>query len=110
MGAISSWFSDSEVLDNEIHEDEGCKCERRYLDHGHRRYYIFCRKCVCGKYNNTFLPPDLSQVIAGDISIEGIDIHGDPNCTYEYVNVWGSQRKFVLQCYCGKFSRGNAIR
>lgn len=110
MGAMLSWFTDSEVLDNEIHGERGCKCERRYLDHEHRRYYIFNRKCVCGNYNNTFLPSDLSELLAGNINKEGIDIHGDENCTYEYVNVLGGQKKFVLHCYCDKFSRRNTIR
>lgn len=110
MGAMFSWFSDSVVLDNEIHGHRGCKCECRYLDHEHRRYYIFYRKCFCGKYNDTILPPDLSELLAGHINTEGIDIHGDPSCTYEYADVWGGQKKFVLHCYCGKFSRRNAIR
>lgn len=98
------------VLDNEIHEDNGCKCKRRRLYHHDNLYYIFYRKCVCGNYYNRLAPTDLSELPAGHISTEGIDIHGNASCTYEYVNVWGGRTNFVLHCYCGKFSGRNTIR
>lgn len=102
----------SKVLDNEIHEDKGCKCKRRRLYHNDNFYYIFYRKCVCGNYNNRLAPTDLSELPAGHISTEGIDIHGNASCTYEYVNVRGGRvrKNFVLHCYCGKFSGRNTIR
>lgn len=100
----------SEVLNDEIHEDRGCKCERRCLYNDNHRYYIFYRKCVCGKYDKKFVPPDLSDLPVGHINKEGIDIHGNASCTYKYVNVFGGKKKFVLHCYCGKFSRRNTIR
>lgn len=102
--------SSSKVLDDEIHEDGGCKCERRRLNHNDNLYYIFYRKCVCGKYYNKLAPTDLSELPADHISTEGIDIHGDASCRYEYVNIWGGRRNFVLHCYCGKFSGRNTIR
>lgn len=117
MASHFSFFSEdittsSKVLDNEIHEDKGCKCKRRRLYHNDNLYYIFYRKCVCGNYNNRLAPTDLSELPAGHISTEGIDIHGNASCTYEYVNVWGGRvrKNFVLHCYCGKFSGRNTIR
>lgn len=117
MASHFSFFSEdittsSKVLDNEIHEDKGCKCKRRRLYHNDNLYYIFYRKCVCGNYNNMLAPTDLSELPAGHISTEGIDIHGNASCTYEYVNIWGGRvrKNFVLHCYCGKFSGRNTIR
>lgn len=104
----------SEVLDNEFHKRRECMCKRRLLYHGDRLYYIFYRKCVCGEYTNRFSlfehTTDRSRLPTGHIKIKGIDIHGDENCTYEYPDIWGGQKKFSLQCYCGKFSGKNTIR
>lgn len=94
----------SKVLDNETHTNKGCKCKRRRLYHNDRRYTIFYRKCVCGNYKDRLAPTDLSELPAGDISMEGIDIHEDVGCKYEYVKVWEEGKNFVLRCYCGKFS------
>lgn len=109
-------ITSSEVLDNEVHKHRDCKCTRRLLYHDDRLYYIFYRKCVCGEYPNRFAlfehTIDWSHLPIDHIKNEGIDIHGDENCIYKYVNVWGGhlQKKFSLQCYCGKFSERNTIR
>lgn len=115
MASHISFFPDdivtsSKVLDDEIHEDRDCKCERRCLHYDNYRYYIFYRNCVCGKYNSEFVPPDLSDLPVGHINKEGIDIHGHASCTYEYVYLWTGKKKFVLRCYCDKLSSRNTIR
>lgn len=108
MGGDLSSFQEnivasSEVLNNEIHENSACRCERRCLKYNGYFYYIFYRKCSCGKYNNRFVPAEGSELPAGDIQKEGIDIHGNEHCRYVYPSVRGWQKKFVLHCHCGKF-------
>lgn len=115
MASHFSYFAEdivksSKVLDNEFHIHRDCMCERRLLYHGGRLYYIFYRKCVCGEYTNRFSlfehTTDWSHLPTGHVKNEGIDIHEDDreNCTYEYPDIWGGQKKFSLQCYCGEFS------
>lgn len=85
-GMISSSPEDivtsSEVLNNEIHANKKCTCKRRCLKHNGRDYYIFYRKCVCGMKSNRTAPTEGSELPAGDINIEGIDIHGSVHCRF----------------------------
>lgn len=110
MGGTLSLFEEnidiiasSEVLNNEIHKNSECTCERRCLIYNGNFYYIFYRRCFCGIYNDRIAPNEGSELPAGHIQMEGIDIHGNAHCRYEYPTVRGWQTKFVLHCHCGKF-------
>lgn len=110
MGGTFSLFEDdidiiasSEVLNNEIHRNSECTCKRRCLRYNGYFYYIFYRRCFCGIYNDRIAPNEGSELPAGHIQMEGIDIHGNAHCRYEYPTVRGWQKKFVLHCHCGKF-------
>lgn len=110
MGGTFSSFEEnidiiasSKVLNNEIHKNSECTCKRRCLRYNGYFYYIFYRRCFCGIYNDRIAPNEGSELPAGHIQMEGIDIHGNAHCRYEYPTVRGWQTKFVLHCHCGKF-------
>lgn len=82
-----------EVLDNEFYKYRDCMCKCCFLYYGDCFYYIFYRKCVCGEYINRFFLfeyiIDWFCLFIGYIKIKGIDIYGDENCIYEYLDIWG---------------------
>lgn len=76
MGGTFSLFEEnidiiasSEVLNNEIHKNSECTCERRCLIYNGNFYYIFYRRCFCRIYNDRIAPNEGSELPAGHIQI-----------------------------------------
>lgn len=95
----------SEGLGNEIHNSRHCKCKRRRLKYDFEYYYVYYRKCVCRKYRNRFgafkSTVENELLPKNHINIDGVDIHANAHCHYEYQDFrYSRKRKFLLYCHC----------
>lgn len=96
----------SAVLDKEVHYSRGCRCKRRRLYYVSYFVYVYYRKCVCGEYRNRLAAfehtAENRRLPTGHINIDGVDIHADAECHYEYPKSQPSGKIFRLICYCNK--------
>lgn len=99
----------SQTMDQEMHQHDNCKCKRRRLRYKGKYYYVFYRKCECKIFDDRSVSfhnnPENSDLPIGHINKDGVDIHGNADCHYQYTKQWGGKTQFRLHCSCKNVSK-----